>query len=357
MGSSESFTEDPFSPPPPSRPAVFVLRNGRYEPQHYMPMPPRTNVIDFDGFVFRRVGGQLVDTKPPEMRQAALVQNPVNLHRDTFAVLQQAHSVEAPCAAGSSRQEAPTASFTFVFDATLPGTVSVRVLRPSEASVVLQETALPPNDSDTYRLNEKTASKNQVNSEGTLMPLTVDVQTFDAGLDQTYRSASLDLPASSVVDRSDHPDVLVIVKLQANTEDPKRPNVQVTYISLQPGAPDAGQTDWTAQIRAQEMRCGDQRFDLRDVFGVSARSGLAEVADGNPECIICLSEPRDTAVLPCRHLCFCSYCASIVRLQCDKCPVCRQRVASLLQLRKGADVRQTEPEARACASAKPGVEY
>merc|ERR1712176_1537645 len=57
---------------------------------------------------------------------------------------------------------------------------------------------------------------------------------------------------------------------------------------------------------------------------------------GNPDCVICLSEPRDTAVLPCRHMCFCSYCAGIVRLQCDRCPVCRQKVASLLQFKREA---------------------
>ena len=41
-----------------------------------------------------------------------------------------------------------------------------------------------------------------------------------------------------------------------------------------------------------------------------------------------------TLVLPCRHMCFCSYCAGIVRLQCDKCPVCRQKVQSLLQFQQ-----------------------
>merc|ERR1712176_196935 len=58
---------------------------------------------------------------------------------------------------------------------------------------------------------------------------------------------------------------------------------------------------------------------------------------GNPDCVICLSEPRDTAVLPCRHMCFCSYCAGIVRLQCDRCPVCRQKVLSLLQFQRGKE--------------------
>ena len=44
-----------------------------------------------------------------------------------------------------------------------------------------------------------------------------------------------------------------------------------------------------------------------------------------------MCEPRDTLVLPCRHMAFCSYCASIMRYQCERCPICRQSVTSLLQ--------------------------
>ena len=36
-------------------------------------------------------------------------------------------------------------------------------------------------------------------------------------------------------------------------------------------------------------------------------------------CVICLTEPRDTVLLPCRHLCVCSDC--FPRL--SKCPICR----------------------------------
>merc|ERR1719223_317531 len=78
-----------------------------------------------------------------------------------------------------------------------------------------------------------------------------------------------------------------------------------------------------------------QCFVLHEVFGVTSKiSHEGEHENGNSDCVICLSEPRDTAVLPCRHMCFCRHCAGIVRLQCEKCPVCRQRVAGLLQLHR-----------------------
>ncbi|CAM9998197.1 unnamed protein product [Scytosiphon promiscuus] len=37
------------------------------------------------------------------------------------------------------------------------------------------------------------------------------------------------------------------------------------------------------------------------------------------ECVICLTDPKDTLLLPCRHLCVCTECFRHV----DKCPVCR----------------------------------
>lgn len=41
------------------------------------------------------------------------------------------------------------------------------------------------------------------------------------------------------------------------------------------------------------------------------------------ECVICMSEERDTMLLPCRHLCLCSPCAKSLRYQANSCPICR----------------------------------
>ncbi|KAJ7980119.1 RING finger protein [Quillaja saponaria] len=41
-------------------------------------------------------------------------------------------------------------------------------------------------------------------------------------------------------------------------------------------------------------------------------------SDTRKECIICITEPKDTAVLPCRHMCMCSECAKTLRLQSNK---------------------------------------
>ena len=51
------------------------------------------------------------------------------------------------------------------------------------------------------------------------------------------------------------------------------------------------------------------------------------------ECVICMSEERDTMLLPCRHLCLCSSCAQSLRYQANSCPICRCPFKAALNLR------------------------
>ena len=51
----------------------------------------------------------------------------------------------------------------------------------------------------------------------------------------------------------------------------------------------------------------------------------ADEVDLGAECVICMTDPRDTLLLPCRHLCLCSGCAGNLRYQSSNCPICRAR--------------------------------
>ena len=46
-----------------------------------------------------------------------------------------------------------------------------------------------------------------------------------------------------------------------------------------------------------------------------------------------MTDPRDTTVLPCRHMSMCSECAKVLRMQSNKCPICRTSIESLLQIK------------------------
>ncbi|KAF8392474.1 hypothetical protein HHK36_022816 [Tetracentron sinense] len=76
------------------------------------------------------------------------------------------------------------------------------------------------------------------------------------------------------------------------------------------------------------------RYELREIYGIG-NSAEADFDDNDPgkECVICLTEPKDTAVLPCRHMCMCSECAKALRLQSNKCPICRQPIQELIEIK------------------------
>lgn len=76
------------------------------------------------------------------------------------------------------------------------------------------------------------------------------------------------------------------------------------------------------------------RYEVRELYGIGS-SSTQGFNDDDPgkECVICMTEPKDTAVMPCRHLCMCSDCAKELRLQSNKCPICRQPITELIEIK------------------------
>ncbi|KAF9681617.1 hypothetical protein SADUNF_Sadunf05G0020500 [Salix dunnii] len=75
-------------------------------------------------------------------------------------------------------------------------------------------------------------------------------------------------------------------------------------------------------------------YELREIFGIANSDGAGvDETDSGKECIICMTEPKDTAVLPCRHMCLCSGCAKELRSRSDRCPICRQPIQELMEIK------------------------
>ncbi|BFG01705.1 E3 ubiquitin ligase Rnf157 [Drosophila madeirensis] len=77
---------------------------------------------------------------------------------------------------------------------------------------------------------------------------------------------------------------------------------------------------------------------LQEIYGIENKavnkSSIDEdIDDHGSECVICMSETRDTLILPCRHLCLCNSCADSLRYQANNCPICRAPFRALLQIR------------------------
>jgi hypothetical protein len=87
------------------------------------------------------------------------------------------------------------------------------------------------------------------------------------------------------------------------------------------------------KVEDQFIKMRNKNFSLLEIYGKptsnaksTASSPTSYCSDGlsNRECIICMSEVKDTIVLPCRHMCLCFDCANTIRNRSDKCPLCRQ---------------------------------
>jgi len=113
---------------------------------------------------------------------------------------------------------------------------------------------------------------------------------------------------------------------------------QYTFASLLHCADDT----YEIKVVQQKIQYLGQVYSLHEIYGVD-HTGERE-GEGSRECIVCLSEARDTVVLPCRHMCLCNGCAELMRLQTNKCPICRSPVRSLLHVVLGKDAPQQDQD-------------
>ncbi|KAF7818604.1 putative E3 ubiquitin-protein ligase LOG2 [Senna tora] len=92
--------------------------------------------------------------------------------------------------------------------------------------------------------------------------------------------------------------------------------------------------EFQVKVVKQILWVNEMRYELQEIYGIGnlVESNVDE-NDSGKECVICLSEPRDTTVLPCRHMCMCSGCAKVLRFQTNRCPICRQPVERLLEIK------------------------
>lgn len=59
--------------------------------------------------------------------------------------------------------------------------------------------------------------------------------------------------------------------------------------------------------------------------------GEAVVDEGeDKECLICLTEPKNTIIMPCGHMCVCGDCGKTIIDKKYTCPICRGPIGSLI---------------------------
>lgn len=88
------------------------------------------------------------------------------------------------------------------------------------------------------------------------------------------------------------------------------------------------------KVITQKCIIQDRGYYMCELYGLGDMS--KEEGEGR-ECVICMTNDRDTCVMPCRHVCCCAECANTLRLQSDRCPVCREAITELVYLTVNPD--------------------
>jgi hypothetical protein len=101
-----------------------------------------------------------------------------------------------------------------------------------------------------------------------------------------------------------------------------------------------------SMLPSTPMSCGTPQTvdsaneDLSDSNGVELTVNLvgedAMMDLDSEECVICLTDPREVAVYPCRHMCMCITCADALPAGNNKCPLCRREAILLIKINAAA---------------------
>lgn len=279
-------------------------------------MPPQTQTLpyftddQFNAMLFNGYPPPLPQAPPPVVHSARTVRNDVNVKRDSITLEK------------SSGGDANTFYLRFAFDGSRPCSVSVYVAATETTNERNVTTRLKPKREDGV-------SK---------------LAFFDKGVKQTYsqaesKEAGIDLSKYSASDleyKAAAPNVYpLVILLQARDDvgsgdvagqidlpDPNTVQSQLTYASISRHA------DGSASVKVlkQKIQVLGAAYELQAIYG------MGEDGTGDDACVVCLSAPKNTTVLPCRHMCLCRDCAEELRLQTNKCPICRAPVSSLLKI-------------------------
>ncbi|KAM7459285.1 hypothetical protein LguiA_036728 [Lonicera macranthoides] len=240
-------------------------------------------------------------------QQAKNVNNDVNVHKDTLTL--------------EVDEENPDHHLvSFVFDALFDGSITILYIAKEEQ--ICQFVPLFP---EVY--------------------VPVKVQ-FQKGHNQKFRQPSgtgIDLGFFDLADLSKpspenaFPLVISAETLSPTNEDERSsdtsssdvsPRMQITQAVIEKS--DEG--PFKARVVKQILWIDGFRYELHEIYGIGNSAEDFNDNDSGKECVICMTEPKDTAVLPCRHMCMCSECAKALRVQSNKCPICRQTIEELMEI-------------------------
>jgi len=258
-----------------------------------------------------------------QKKKTKTIRNDVNLKKNTFRFVQddQDPSVWVP---------------TFTFDCGAPCSVSIFYLATEEhSSLSLRTTLQSPGRRVLYdkqlgcKFPPEDMDKSEYRSYGIVPAL--------------YRKEQLSEPDLS---KESEPTWPICIRLECVVPDEALEDHSLSTLPVGCGMQNWIQSQTTyatfkvksdnaygAKVHKQKIWVRGTAYELQEIYGLENANNRSTTGDDiGRECVICMSEPRDTTLLPCRHMCLCHDCAQMLRTQTNKCPICRTQVKSLLEI-------------------------
>ncbi|EFP10041.1 hypothetical protein CRE_20819 [Caenorhabditis remanei] len=160
---------------------------------------------------------------------------------------------------------------------------------------------------------------------------------FEMGADQVFGGYVFDASRWDTNDLSYTSGLYYPFVISITTSGVESTQMQTTMCTVETGN-DSSKALVLKPLR-QKIACDGVTYLLQEIFGIENKANESMDDDNGLECIICLSDIRDTVILPCRHLCVCSNCADSLRYKHNNCPICRSPFRALIRLRAHRQTR------------------
>ncbi|CAG9322143.1 RNF157_3 [Blepharisma stoltei] len=149
--------------------------------------------------------------------------------------------------------------------------------------------------------------------------------TFSAGLDQNFPQnlAIFDTGKYSFheLSHADGKTYPLVIEIRASVTSRI---IESTYIKFGMSG-----NQYQPKLIRQKLSMNELCYELHDIYGTT--TGCED--EETPECVVCLTNRKDTLVIPCCHMCLCVECANIMRSHHNsRCPICRTNVETLINI-------------------------
>lgn len=286
-----------YPPPPPTMPVPLPAPFDHHHHQTGAAPHPDNG----GGGAARHASGPPQHKAFVEHQKAVTIRNDVNLKKESLRI-------------EPDEQNPGKFLVAFTFDATVAGSIALYFFAKEGVDCKLTST-----------------------KENILVPVTV---SFEEGLCQKFRQSSgtgIDFSMFEEVELTKEGDMEVYplaIKAEASPSDDQGSLSEALNSQITQAVFEKDKGEYRVRVVKQILWVNGTRYELQEIYGIG--NSVDSDFDGNDpgkECVICLSEPRDTTVLPCRHMCMCSACAQVLRYQTNRCPICRQPVERLLEIK------------------------